>query len=82
MAHCRGHHVLLPDVPLQEVSGELFAYDKQANMFLLRQKGSTPFHHHLQLLRKSQIKARLDFALTHSFWRGKRTEPAAGCHLK
>ena len=64
---CRGHHAFLPDVPLQEVSGELFAHDKQANMILLRQKGSTPFHHHLQLLRKGQIKASPDFALTHSF---------------
>ena len=67
---------------MQEVSGELFAYDKQANLFLIRQKGSTPFHHHLQLLRKSQIKVRLDSALIHRFWKGKRPESAAGCHLK
>ena len=60
-------YVQLLGLPLQEVSGELFAHDKQANMVLLRQKGSTPFHHHLQFLRKSQIKASLDFALTHGF---------------
>lgn len=47
---------MLETVSGEEVSGELFAHDKQANMLLLRQKGSTPFHHHLQLLRKSQIK--------------------------
>ena len=42
---------------LQEVEGEIFAYDKSTNCLVLVQPGSTPFHHNLRMLKTSYVKA-------------------------
>lgn len=40
----------------QEISGEVFAYDKATGCLVLLQPGSTPFHHNLRMLKTSFVK--------------------------
>lgn len=40
----------------EEIQGEVFAYDKGSNTVIVRQRGSTPFHSNLRLLKVSYIK--------------------------
>jgi protein LSM12 len=42
---------LLPtNQTLQELSGEVFAYDNGSKTLVLREQGSTPFHHNVRIL--------------------------------
>jgi hypothetical protein len=40
---------------LQELGGEVFAFDQGASVMVLRQQGSTPFHHNVRVLRLDAV---------------------------
>ena len=56
-AFCHWQDVVSPELLLQKLQGEVFAYDKQTNLVVIKQPGTEPNRHNLQFLKTAHIKA-------------------------